>query len=328
MSRTCYRESPSRSAPNPKQWIGWTPSTTNISNKPIQSHNHNNKTTTNPNLATSLSQLENVLSAKHLERSETDAKLSSNKELKRFNRLPIVDKNGLLIFQLQDAQDQCDIDNLEPNGNILTVVNQSSPISIQTLLHLECARVGLMAHFPLGLRTALKNGCLASSPRTSSLNSLCVFLCSPEDDGHSLFAEMALRIQEQATYGKLTNDDMTLLTGMKEYVPYDYASFVHMLKNIKFLCQFIGGDHCMLAVAWNIALRHATQNECLYREEFVKHKISTQASWMIFTGASKYLCNPAPSAMQTNYVEHNSTSKSYATPLSSSNIPSEPLRGS
>ena len=64
---------------------------------------------------------------------------------------------------------------LEPNENILTLVNQSSPISIQTLLHLECARVGLMAHFPLELCTALKNGCLVSSPRPSSLNNLCFF---------------------------------------------------------------------------------------------------------------------------------------------------------
>lgn len=118
----------------------------------------------------------------------------------------------------------------------------------------------------------LKNGCLTSSPRTSSLNNLCVFLCSPEGKGNSLSAEIALRLQEQASYGKLNSEDISLLTRMKAYVPYDYASFIHMLRNIKFLCNFIGGDNCMSSIAWSITLTHALRNECLYREEFLKNK--------------------------------------------------------
>ena len=129
-----------------------------------------------------------------------------------------------------------------------------------------------MVTFPLGLCTALKNGCLTSSPRPSSLNNLCIFLCPPEREGQSLSVEMSLRIQEQASYGKLTNDDLALLTGMEEFIPYDYASFIHMLRNMKFLCEFIGGEQYMAAVAWNVALQHGLRNECPYREEFVKHK--------------------------------------------------------
>ena len=205
---------------------------------PITTPNSNHP---DPALATSLSQLANALAAKNLERGDLDIEATINKEHKKFNRLPTANKNTLLLFQLQDGQDQCDIENIEPGENILTLVNQTSPIAIQTLLHLECARLGLMANFPLGLCTALKNGCLASSPRPSSLNNLCVCLCSPEGDGHSLSAEMSLRIQEQATHGKLTNEDAALLTGMKEFIHYDYASFLHMLKNMNLLCQFIGG---------------------------------------------------------------------------------------
>lgn len=83
---------------------------------------------------------------------------------------------------------------------------------------------------------------------------------------------MALRLQEHASYGKLNNEDIALLTGMKEFVPYDFAAFSHMLRNIKFLCQFIDGKSCLAAMTWGIALEHATLNECLYREEFLKNK--------------------------------------------------------
>ena len=133
-------------------------------------HLHPTPSTTNTHLATSLSQLANALFAKTLESNDTDPTIGTDKETKKFHRLPAANKNTLLLFQLQDTQDQSDVNVLEPNPNILLLINQTSPVSIQTLLHLECARLGLMANFPLGLCTALKNGCLASSPRPSFLN--------------------------------------------------------------------------------------------------------------------------------------------------------------
>ena len=142
--------------------------------------------THNTNLASSLTQLANALASKNLHANIVDTNDIPDKENKKINRLPTANKNILLLFQLQDGQGENDVEMLEPNINILTMVNQTSPIAIQTLLHLECARLGLMATFPLSLCTALKNGCLTSSPRPSSLNNLCIFLCPPEGEGQSL----------------------------------------------------------------------------------------------------------------------------------------------
>ena len=63
------------------------------------------------------------------------------------------------------------------------------------------------------------------------------------------------------------------MTKCKPFTPYNFSSFQHMLKNITFICEYLGGPHCLSATAWRSALQHATMNELAYCEEQQKEKL-------------------------------------------------------
>ena len=120
----------------------------------------------------------------------------------KYEKLPLVNRNVIRMLQLIDGQDQSDTDMIEPSENFLQMINQSSPAGVQALFQHEFDSTGLLGNFPLGLSTAIKNGTLISFPSPSSLVGLCVFFCYPTGI-EEISAEEILRIQEQASHGKL-----------------------------------------------------------------------------------------------------------------------------
>ena len=64
--------------------------------------------------------------------------------------------------------------------------------------------------------------------------------------------------------GKLEQGDVEALTSMKPFAPFDFASFLHMLKGMEFVCDFLGGPGCYSALAWRHAREHAEYNEYIY----------------------------------------------------------------
>ena len=176
------------------------------------------------------------------------------------------------MLQLIDGQDQSDIDMFAPSNNFLQMINQASPAGVQALFQYDFDSAGLLGNSPLGLNTTIKNGALISFPSPSTLAGLCVFFCHPSGI-EEISAEEILRIQEQASHGKLQRDDIELLTKCKPFTPYNFSSFQHMLKNITFIYEYLGGPHCLSAIAWRSALQHATINALAYREEQQKDKL-------------------------------------------------------
>ena len=197
----------------------------------------------------------------------------TEKEMLKFDKLPVVSKNVIRMMPLIDGQDQEDIAALEPSENFVILINQGSPAGVQSLFQHEFDCAGLLGHVPLGLSTSIKNGALITFPSASSLAGLCVFFCHPHALGQEFSAEEILRITEQANYGKHQRDGIELMTKSKPFIPYDFSSFLHMLKNITFICEYLGGPHCMTATAWRTAVQHASTNKLTYREEQQKDKL-------------------------------------------------------
>lgn len=54
------------------------------------------------------------------------------------------------------------------------------------------------------------------------------------------------------------------MTAIRIYIPLEFSQFVHQLRNIRFLCEYIGGEQCLAAVAWDDTVQHAKRNESLY----------------------------------------------------------------
>ena len=136
----------------------------------------------------------------------------------KFEKLPLVNRNVIRMLQLINGQDQSDVDIIEPSENFLQMINQSSPAGVQALFQYEFDSAGLLGNVPLGLSTVIKNGALVSFPSPSSLAGLCVFFCHPTGI-EEISAEDILRIQEQASHGKLQRDDIELVTKCKPFTP-------------------------------------------------------------------------------------------------------------
>lgn len=176
--------------------------------------------------------------------SDPNPDSKTSKDLVKFDKLPLVNKNIIKMIQYIDRQDQDDIDMFCPSENFLQMINQGSPAGVQPLFQHEFDNAGLLGNVPLSLSTTIKNDVLIAFPSPSSLAGLCIFYCHPTSI-EEVYAEELLRIQEQSTHGKLLRDDIELMTKCKPFIPNDFSSFQHMIKNMTFICEDLGGPHSL-----------------------------------------------------------------------------------
>ena len=56
-------------------------------------------------------------------------------------------------------------------------------------------------------------------------------------------------------------EDLELLTELKNSIPRDFHSYMHMLSNTDFLCAFLAGEDSLVRRTWESAVDHARKNE-------------------------------------------------------------------
>ena len=57
---------------------------------------------------------------------------------------------------------------------------------------------------------------------------------------------------------------MEALTSMKTFTPFEFSAFLHMVKAMEFVCEYLGGEDCYSALSWKHAREHAEMHEFLY----------------------------------------------------------------
>ena len=188
---------------------------------------------------------------------------------KKFKKLPLVTRNVIRLLTITEDTYETDLPDLKPTENMLEIIAAGSPGAIIQNIHLYFASNGNLCNPEPAAGTALKHGFLCSIPNANSINvGLCVFLYPHESYGEALSAEKMMQLAEQAgSNQKYDHTDLKLLTDIKVTIPKSYDSFFHMLKNIHFVTQHLGGPQCIGALAWESAIDHARNNERVYRDQ-------------------------------------------------------------
>ena len=210
--------------------------------------------------------LARAISAKHLSDLREKKEGKSEKNTLKFEKLSTLKQNTMIMFQVGPGNDQDDVEVMKPPQNMLVCLNQKSASDVAGTLHHHAARAGVMVNFESGLAAAIHQNNIASSPRASDINNCTVFLIHPGNKKQSLTARDSLLYQMKAEYGNLEQADVEALISMKPFAPFDFSSYLHMLKGMEFLCTFLGGEHCYSAQGWRMAREHAEMNEFLYED--------------------------------------------------------------
>ena len=174
------------------------------------------------------------------------------------------------MFTVLENHNTADVPDLVPTTNFMKLTQLNGPF-IQSLLIREASNRGLMCNPALGLCQNLRNGGIASTPKITSITNLSPFLLPPESSDNDSSSELLFRLNETAALGKLSEKDIMTLTKMEATLPYDYGTFLHMVKNMRFMCEYLGGTHCLAAKAWNTMAKHTKRNEPLYKEMAREH---------------------------------------------------------
>ena len=61
-------------------------------------------------------------------------------------------------------------------------------------------------------------------------------------------------------------EDLELLTELKIMTPKNFHSYMHMFRNMDFLCAFLAGENNLVRKAWEAAVEHARRNEKVYTD--------------------------------------------------------------
>lgn len=61
----------------------------------------------------------------------TRADTKASTDLKKFNKLPLINRNTILLFTLNEDQDQCDVAVMQPTKNFLQIIQNNSIPSVQ-----------------------------------------------------------------------------------------------------------------------------------------------------------------------------------------------------
>ena len=215
-------------------------------------------------LTSEFKSLAKAMNARNLCELKEKQEKRSERSTKKFDKMSSIKKNTIIMFQVGPHHDQQDVNNMKPTENMLIAMNQGTPADVVGLLRSHSARRGIMATFESGLGAAIRDGNLASSPRPMDVNNLTIFLIHPGAKAQAISARDTLLYQMKAELGKLEQDDVEALTSMKPFAPFDFASFLHMLKGMEFVCEFLGGPNCYSALAWRHAREHAEFNEYIY----------------------------------------------------------------
>ena len=125
-----------------------------------------------------------------------------------------------------------------PNKTVSAVIKCSTGARVQKYLsHLLSSKYYCIMNLNVGMCTAIKNGLLMSQPSPNEASNFSSYFTPPVDMDECLTAEMQIRLEKQSKNGKLSADDMALVTTQKVQFPKTWNNLRHFVKKIAYLCN-------------------------------------------------------------------------------------------
>ena len=194
-----------------------------------------------------------------------------------------------------------------PNTEQRTIIQCSTGARVQQYLnHLLVTVYGCVVCVGMGMCTAIKNGLLMSQPTPYEPTNYSPHF-TPPATGEGLSSESQLRIEEQARNGKLTSEDMILITQQKIKSPTNYNELRHYIKNFHCLNKAIAGAESILEEQLGEVTTHVSNYETDYVFHF--NEFPLFGAWFInkiHVGVQRYLHSCAlgiPSKLDTTAID-------------------------
>lgn len=190
----------------------------------------------------------------------------------KFRKLPPMMKNTIIMFTMVPEMSQDDLGEIKPTEFFLSILSMTSGTVARDTLHHIMKTKGCLVCLQDGMCAGIKNGTLQSTD-IFDINGLTPFHCGPEPCGKQLTLEQRAVLEETAALGKMTKDDIALLTKSENFLARDFWAYEHQVRNFTMLCEIIGGEDCLTARAWRTVLKHARRHEATYKRMEKEHKI-------------------------------------------------------
>ena len=182
----------------------------------------------------------------------------------KFKKMAPMMRNSIIMFTMVPNMEQEDLDEINPTETFLSILAMKSGSVVRDTLHHMMKTKGCLVCLQDGMCAAIKNGSIQSTD-IYDINGLTPFHCGPEPCGKQLSIEERAVLEETAALGKITKEDISLLTKSENYLPKDFWAYEHQVKNFAMLCELLGGPDCLTARTWKGVARHAQIQQATYR---------------------------------------------------------------
>ena len=148
----------------------------------------------------------------------------------KFRKLPPMVKNTITMFTMVPDMTQEELAEIKPTETLLSLLLMTSVIVARDTLHHIMKTRGCIVCLQDGMCAGIKNDTLQSTD-IFYINGLTPFHCGPEACGKKLTTEQRVVLEETAALGKMTKDDIALLTKSEYYIAKDFWAYEHQVKN-------------------------------------------------------------------------------------------------
>ena len=229
--------------------------------------------------------------------SQAKASLGEREDSKKdWLRLTPISCNVLEGMQAKynsNIEDDDDDDIIIPSGPNVdqeAIIQCSTGARVQQYLnHLMITVHGCVVCVGMGMGTAIKNGLIMSQPTPYEPTNYSPHFTPPSiEDG--LSSESQLRLEEQARNGKLSSEDMILITQQKIKSPTNYNELRHYTKNFHCLNKIMAGVGSILETGLRMVASHVMDYETDYVFHF--NELPLFGAWFInkiHVGVQKFL---------------------------------------
>jgi len=218
------------------------------------------------NAATAIHKLSDIWGRK----IDFDEKEKENKEKKKkekgFDKLSNVQKNTFtLITATVDDSDE-NVKDLKPTEDMMTILEQTVGIKAQSHLQYEFNKHKHMCDIGLAMCTQMKNGIITSHPSVNDINGISPLFLPDQAVEDRLGSDLALRLEEQLVLGKISDDDLKIITKCKIYFPKNFGEYLHVIRNFHRLIIIVAGSKSIFADKLEILIDHAIEHERCYKD--------------------------------------------------------------
>lgn len=196
---------------------------------------------------------------------EKESKEKKKKE-KGFEKLSTVHKNTFTLITATINDSDENVGDLEPTEDTLGILEQTVGIQAQSHLQYEFNKHKHMWDFGLAMCTLMKNGIITSHPSVNDINGVSPLLSPDQAVEDHLGSDLSLHLEEQLVLGKISDDDLKIITKCKTYFPKNFGEYLHVIKNFHRLIIVIAGEKSIFAAEIVKLTDHAVEHERCYKD--------------------------------------------------------------